>query len=61
MDEITIYRGIKAGETVCTGFGDQKSTAPEEPGTYSFVKLFTDDWQHAGFEWRKEEKNAESG
>ena len=61
MDEVIVHKHVKAGETVWTGFTDQMITAPEEPGTYRLIELVTDDWQHAGFEWRKEEENVESG
>ena len=46
--------GIKAGETVETGYSGQTLTAPTEPGTYRLYQdVYSDTNTHAGWVFEK--------
>lgn len=43
MNKIRIHKNIPAGEEVWTGIPGQYVSAPEAPGTYSFVEVCHED------------------
>lgn len=48
------WDGIKAGETVETGYSGQTLTAPTEPGTYRlYQEVYADTNTHAGYVFEK--------
>ena len=51
---VPIWDGIKAGETVKTGYSGQTLTAPTEPGTYRlYEEVYSGTNTHAGFVFKK--------
>ena len=51
---VPIWDGIKAGESVKTGYSGQTLTAPTEPGIYRlYEEVYSDSNTHAGFVFEK--------
>ena len=51
---VPIWDGIKAGETVKTGYSGQTLTAPTEPGMYRlYEEVYSGTNTHAGFVFEK--------
>lgn len=51
---VPIWDGIKAGESVKTGYSGQTLTAPTDPGIYRlYEEVYSDSNTHAGFVFEK--------
>lgn len=51
---VPIWDGIKAGQSVKTGYSGQTLTAPTEPGTYRlYEEVYSGTNTHAGFVFKK--------
>ena len=51
---VPIWDGIKAGESVKTGYSGQTMTAPTEPGMYRlYEEVYSGTNTHAGFVFEK--------
>lgn len=54
-DKILMYTGIESGQKVYSGFGGQKLTAPDNPGSYSLYEVYDkNSCTHIRFEWARE-------
>lgn len=50
-----MYTGIESGKKVYSGFGGQKLTAPDNPGSYSLYEVYDkNSCTHIRFEWVRE-------